>query len=210
MQPEVRAKQKFTKRLQAEAGLLTENAKAANVALNADPDARGRRDATWSATIRDRYGVSHLYDIPGVRERANQAKSEAMARRIAAGIPTNDWGRYERGWHVSPTAGRQWYQSGWERLRMEVLDASGAVWTKKHGIRIPYTDTKGRRRYYVPDFRVEIDGVTFIEEVKGYRGKNVQAKTAAAEAWCAEQGWMFVMLDSRGGVQTPPGSRIRT
>lgn len=93
---------------------------------------------------------------------------------------------------------------------MAVLDASGAVWTKKHGIRIPYTDTKGRRRYYVPDFRVEIGGGVFVEEVKGYGGKNVPAKTAAAEAWCAERGWTFIMLNSIQGVQTPPDPRSRT
>jgi hypothetical protein len=61
MHPEVRAKQSATKRRQAEAGLLTENARAANAALNDDPIARARRDAAWAATIQERYGVSHLY-----------------------------------------------------------------------------------------------------------------------------------------------------
>lgn len=204
MQPEVRAKQSATKRRQAEEGLLPDNWRKAVAALQSDPDLKKQRDVRWERTLQERYGVSNMYDIPGVRERANRAKSEAMSRRIAAGIPTNDWGRYERGWHDSPVAGRQWFQSGWERLRMEVLDTAGVTWTKSHGLRIPYTDTKGRHRYYVPDFLVEIEGLTVVEEVKGYKGKNFQVKTAAAEEWCRGKGWVFILIDTREGVHTDP------
>jgi hypothetical protein len=154
------------------------------------------------------YGVNHSYEIPGVADRANRAKSAAMSQRIAAGVPTNDWGRFRRGWHESPTAGRQWFQSGWEHERMVVLDTAGVDWSKAHGIRIPYRDQGGRLRYYVPDFLIHFEDRTWLEEVKGMRGLNFNLKTTAAEAHCLSRGWGFYLLDSLTLVRLPPSSKF--
>jgi hypothetical protein len=63
------------------------------------------------------------------------------------------------------------------------LDASPLVrrWTRHHGIVIPYY-IKGRRRRYHPDIFVEyVDGMRFIEEVKGriFNMKKFMAKNGA-------------------------------
>ena len=62
------------------------------------------------------------------------------------------------------------YDSGLERRMMERLEKDHTVrkWTKKHGIVIPWIDTKGKRHNYRPDFLVEyVDGSVGLIEVKG-------------------------------------------
>lgn len=160
------------------------------------PEERRETGQRMLRRVRVIYGVTHPYFIPGVAAKANAAKSKAMSQRIAAGVPTNDWGRYRRGWYESSTSGRQWYQSGWELQFMKVLDAAGVSWTKNHHLRIPYINTLGAPRFYVPDFRVEGGSKVTLIEIKGYHSPNVVLKHQAAEVWCQDQGWSFQVLSS--------------
>ena len=148
--------------------------------------------------VHELYGVSHPYFVPGAAQKANAAKSEAMSKRIAAGIPTNEWGRYQRGWYESTVNGRQWFASGWERLLMERLDQLKVTWTKNHHIRIPYT-SGGQERNYVPDFLVS--GNTLVE-IKGYHRKDTALKHEAAERFCAARNWAFVVLTSVDDIRS--------
>jgi len=57
----------------------------------------------------------------------------------------------------------EYYDSLWELAYMIKLNDMGLTWTKKHGIKIPYTDLNGNNHLYVPDFLVDNK---FIKEVK--------------------------------------------
>lgn len=202
-QPEVRAKQSATKKAQG----YTPHLQRITKKSHGDPEVRGRRFKSYQATLRKRYGVDNMNDIPGVRERANRGKSKAMARRIAEGGSLGSPGSFKQGVHVSPIAGDQWFHSSWEKARMETLDDLGLRWTKKHGIRIPYRDVKGRTRYYIPDFLVGVGDRLLLEEVKGYKGVNFNLKTEAAKAWCEEKGMGFQVLDSLSSCTEPPKAK---
>ena len=59
---------------------------------------------------------------------------------------------------------------GWEKEYMAELEADALVdaWTKNHGIRIPYIDSKSKKREYRPDFLVRLGtGAVQLREVKG-------------------------------------------
>lgn len=195
MQEEVRDKQKATKKKQAEAGLLRKQAQERRARQNV-PGFQERRAARWHQTLLERYGTTNLNNVPGVIEKANAKRSLTMSEKISLGQVTNDWGKFKRGWHDSPIAGLQWYQSGWELVRMEFLDQVTNSWTKEHGIRIPYRDLKDQLRHYVPDFLVHADGCTRIEEVKGYKTASFPCKVKAAKEWCEQRGWDFVVIDT--------------
>jgi len=172
------------------------------------PEQRSAMGRRMLDRVKEKYGVAHPFDIPGVKEKATKAMSEAMSKRIASGKPTNTWERYKSGWHTSPIAGKQWYQGGWEQIRMQVLDAASVKWTKKHGIRIPYIDSKSRRRYYIPDFKIDCGETVVIEEVKGYKGKNYNLKCQAAREYCMARGWLYFILDSLATISVwePPSN----
>lgn len=99
----------------------------------------------------------------------------------------------ERGNYMTPKKSAynfEVYDSGLERKMMERLEADGTVrkWTKKHGISIPWNDSKGRHHRYRPDFLVEYThGRLELIEVKGANlidSASVQRKREAAERWC--------------------------
>ena len=109
-----------------------------------------------------------------------QRMSESRARGIADGtIPnTNGYGR--KGWYTSSKSSESFfYDSMLEKFYMQRLDSDVTVvtWTKRHGIRIPYTNCDGVPKMFVPDFLVTRDRAS-IEEVKG-RDKNAEFKRFA-------------------------------
>lgn len=88
----------------------------------------------------------------------------------------------------------------WELEYMEELESDALVdaWTKNHGIRIPYIDSKSHKREYRPDFVVRlIDGGLELHEVKGGHlldSDNTQRKFEAAQRWCAEREMKFEVV----------------
>ena len=89
------------------------------------------------------------------------------------------------------------YDSDLERLMMARLEQDGAVakWQKRHGISIPWVDTRGRKCSYHPDFLVEYaDGRKALIEVKAAAlvdSPAVQRKRSAAAEWCRKRGMTY-------------------
>ena len=99
----------------------------------------------------------------------------------------------KRGIYETPTKSTwsyERYDSDMERRMMARLEADPEVakWQKRHGISIPWIDTRGRRCNYRPDFIVEYtDGRKVLIEVKDpsrMDSPEVLRKRSAAEAWC--------------------------
>lgn len=88
------------------------------------------------------------------------------------------------------------YDSLLERDYMIELEARPGIkqWTKKHGIKIPYSFL-GFRRNYLPDFLVELnDGTKEIHETKGLPfilWLSVKIKRQTAETWCKNYGLKY-------------------
>lgn len=91
------------------------------------------------------------------------------------------------------------YDSLLERDYMHYLDDNPAVvrWTKKHGLKIPYTFL-GFKRDYLPDFLVELkDGSKEIHETKGLPfllWLSVKVKRQSAERWCQNHGYKYKFI----------------
>lgn len=95
--------------------------------------------------------------------------------------------------------GEEEYDSSLERRYMVELERDPAVvkWTKKHGIKIPYT-VLGLRQYYLPDFLVEYrDGTREIRETKRlplFLWLSTKLKGQSAQAFCVMQGWRYKQI----------------
>lgn len=93
----------------------------------------------------------------------------------------NNW---KCGTYINKNGKEEWYDSSYELKRMEYYDNNDIIWTKKHGIRIPYVNEKGNNSYYVPDFLINEDGVISIEEIKGWIKKSDVLKAKSAIEYC--------------------------
>lgn len=91
------------------------------------------------------------------------------------------------------------YDSALERQYMVELERDPAVrsWTKKHGIKIPYS-ILGIQRKYWPDFLVEYqDGSQELHETKGLPlllWLSTKLKGQSAEDYCKTQGWKYKII----------------
>jgi hypothetical protein len=101
--------------------------------------------------------------------------------------------------------GEEAYDSALEREYMVELERDAAVvkWTKKHGIKIPYTFL-GFRRNYLPDFLVEYrDGTREIHETKGLPlllWLSTKLKSQSAQAFCQRQGFRYKQITKGRGA----------
>ncbi len=88
------------------------------------------------------------------------------------------------------------YDSALEREYMVELERDPAVkiWTKKHGIKIPYK-ILGFTHNYLPDFLIEYqDGSKELHETKGLPllfWASTRLKGESAEEYCKKQGWKY-------------------
>jgi hypothetical protein len=104
----------------------------------------------------------------------------------------------------SPFGGEE-YDSALEREYMVELERDAAVvkWTKKHGIKIPYT-LLGFQRHYLPDFLVEYrDGTREIHETKGLPlllWLSTKLKGQTAQAFCQAQGLRYKLVTKGRGA----------
>lgn len=103
----------------------------------------------------------------------------------------NNW---KTGWYERVDGGREWYDSSYELDQMRQYDADGAVWTKRHGIRIPYVSGEGLPTFYVPDFLVSENGESSLVEVKGWMSPQVKTKALVAIEYCRKNGMRYVLL----------------
>jgi len=95
--------------------------------------------------------------------------------------------------------GEEEYDSALEREYMVELERDAAVkqWTKRHGIKIPYTILGFPRRYF-PDFLIEYqDGHRELHETKGLPlmlWLSTKLKREAAEEYFKKLGWKYKMV----------------
>jgi hypothetical protein len=120
------------------------------------------------------------------RQRMSQNRTAAI---ISGCLSCGSRGR--KGTYMSTKTGKiERYDSFFEQLRMQMLDADDSVtfWTKAHDIRIKY-EWNGIR-HYVPDFQIHTLTKTMIEEIKGYEDpKKLEAKMDALQTYCREHGY---------------------
>ena len=96
-------------------------------------------------------------------------------------------------------AGEEVYDSDLEKYYMVELERMPGVkmWTKKHGIKIPYK-ALFVTRHYLPDFLVEFnDGSKEMHETKGLPllfWTSTAMKREVAEAYCKERGWKYKLI----------------
>lgn len=96
--------------------------------------------------------------------------------------------RWVTGWYTKKDGSKEWYDSSYELKRMQYYDDLDVVWTKRHGIRIPYKSLKGISTYYVPDFLVDS---IFLDEVKGWLSEDAILKAAVAKSYCITTGLKY-------------------
>lgn len=101
--------------------------------------------------------------------------------------------------------GEEEYDSALEREYMVELERDAAVvkWTKRHGIKIPYTFL-GFRRHYLPDFLVEYrDGTGEIHETKGLPlllWLSTKLKGKSAQTFCEQHGLRYKQITKGRGA----------
>lgn len=119
--------------------------------------------------------------------------SVSRAKLIASGYNSFARSRKMGSYPSRKTGTQEVFQSSYELAWMKHLDDDAGVlsWTKKHGIIIPY-----EQGTYVPDFLVERAEGKSLEEVKGriFDQQKQAQKNAAAQKFCAEQGWAFRLV----------------
>ncbi len=128
-----------------------------------------------------------------------QQMSSSRSTGIATGRIVNVNGFGRKGWYTSDKLNeRFYYDSALEKFRMEMLDADPDVltWTKRHGIKIPYITSNSKRRFYVPDFKIERRCGTFLEEVKGYDVEK-EAKYRALIEYCQQHQFQMSWLSQK-------------
>ena len=82
---------------------------------------------------------------------------------------------------------------------MDRLESASEVakWGKRHGISIPWIDTRGRKCNYRPDFLVEYaDGRKALIEVENpalMDSPSVTRKESAAREWCRRRGMTYIL-----------------
>lgn len=74
---------------------------------------------------------------------------------------------YVQGWYERNDGNKEWYCSSYERDFMIFLDDNNITWTTKHNIRLKYI-YENVERNYIPDFKIVIDDVVYIIELKGW------------------------------------------
>jgi hypothetical protein len=138
------------------------------------------------------YGKHH-------NEATRQRMSETRTRKINEGeITCGSRGR--KGTYVSTKTGAiERYDSFFELLRMQLLDADIDVisWTKKHGVIIPYVFNDSTHRY-TPDFLIDYCDSSVLEEIKGYEQEDkLCAKMDALAKYCLEHHCSMRYIDSQ-------------
>lgn len=100
--------------------------------------------------------------------------------------------------YTSTKTGRiETMDSSWERKYSELLDSDDNVelWTKKHGISIPY-EHEGKQRLYYPDFWVRLkSGDVVIVELKGRVDATCASKMCALQQYAQKLQYKSLWID---------------
>jgi hypothetical protein len=100
----------------------------------------------------------------------------------------NNW---KTGYFIKKDGTPEWYDSSLELKKMKYYEYMNFIWTKKHGIRIPYKNSKGINTYYVPDFLIIIDNIKILEETKGWMKKEILRKLVVTKDFCKKNKFAY-------------------
>lgn len=103
---------------------------------------------------------------------------------------------YKAEWVDNPFTNQQEYMhSSWETAFLQRCIKESFPVTKKHDIRIAYTDPNRIERVYIPDFVGLEQPILF--EIKGHRDEVVDTKEKACLEWCEKNGFELVMIEKK-------------
>jgi len=136
------------------------------------------------------YGKKHT-------EETKLKMSETKATLLSNGnLNLNAFKNLIKGWYFSHKSNEKfYYDSFYEFIKMKSLDLDNSViiWTKKHGIKIPYI-LNNKIKHYVPDFLIKKEDCTILEEVKGYEKSDIkEAKLFALKKFCEENNYTMMV-----------------
>lgn len=103
----------------------------------------------------------------------------------------NNW---KCGEYIQKNGTVEWFDSSFEEIRMKFFDENDIIWTKKHGIKIPYINEKEQNTYYVPDFKIIENNKIIIEEIKGWIKENDKLKAIAGIEYCKKNNYIYRFL----------------
>jgi Zn-finger nucleic acid-binding protein len=102
----------------------------------------------------------------------------------------NGWSGWYKGWFFRSLRELNYMISVIERFNLEWKSAE----SKEN--KIPYTDYKGQKRNYFPDFIINNKYVVEIKPKKLHQSDSVLRKKESAEKWCDEKGFKYKLVDS--------------
>lgn len=169
---------------------------------------RGRK-VTWGDKIRNNHwSYSDKRDIVidkilKSRKSSSYFQSDEFKYKLAEWSMDNVekmTSHFKRGYILNKITGKfEWYRSSLEARFMMLLNEKSSVvyWTTRHGIHIDYTDYKGKRRRYYPDFVVKFnDGRIDMIETKGWvRDRRLfDEKCRAANQFCEDNNMNYLVI----------------
>lgn len=157
-----------------------------------NPDFRKKSNDNWKKSGGYNKWIDFLKseNNPAKNKDSLKKRTKTYSERLANGDYniTNNW---KTGYFETKNGAKEWFDSSYEEKRMQYYEDNNIEWTKKHKIVIPYINESGFSTYYVPDFKIEISGKTFIEEIKGWIKNNDKLKAEAGIKYCIENGFGY-------------------
>ena len=128
-----------------------------------------------------RYNATH--NNPSKNKEILEKRINTYTKNLSEGKYTikNNW---KTGFFYKKDGTKEWFDSSYEEKRMIYYEKQNIIWTKKHGIRIPYINDNGLNTFYVPDFLIIIDNKKIIEEIKGWIKQADIMKSKVAIEYC--------------------------
>jgi len=140
------------------------------------------------------YGKTHTKE-------AREKISEKVSKAYIEG--RMNFKRCNRGYYFSEkNSKKHFYRSSWERAFFEYLDGNSRVLSyDNEKIRIPYRDSIGARRYYIPDLLIKYtpDSKELVEiKPSCYMNKKInKLKFKAAKEYCKKNNIRFKVITEK-------------
>ena len=172
--------------------------------LNRYGDSGYNNHEKWKENFLKNYGV----DSPSKVKEFLEKRIETYCNNLANGLikSKNNW---KCGYYTRNDKQTEWYDSSYELIKMGEYDSKNLNWTKKHGIKIPFTKKSGVKSFYVPDFLLIINNKKLIVEVKGWIKDEDVLKAESAINWCKINGYEYCFLLGKKMIMRPELSFVQ-
>lgn len=133
-------------------------------------------------------GTTKALSDPGIRKRLSTHAADLVERGVI-GPRTS-----KCEWKHNPfTDEAEYMHSSWETRFLDWAIRSNVPVSKRHDIRISYTNIEGNSATYIPDFINTRDNVVY--EIKGYMSDNDSLKLAALKEWSQHNNFEIEVID---------------